>query len=170
MRSARILYATIAAAGTLALAAPGAYAATADDHGKDSSSHSQKDWEKGKDKKDWGKDKPKGGVHTGSGALSLVGEGDWEKDKDKKHWDKDKPKGGVHTGSGALSLVGEGDWEKDKDKKDWGKDHEKPKGGMHTGGGSLAGTGTNVTGGVVVAGALAAFVMYRRKQAAGTGA
>ncbi|MFF9015907.1 hypothetical protein ACF09C_23445, partial [Streptomyces sp. NPDC014870] len=140
MRSARILFAATAAAGALALAAPGAYATTAGDWDKDDSSHSQKH------------DKPKGGMHTGSGALSLTGEDHWDKDKDKKdHWDKDKkdhdkPKGGMHTGSGALSLVNADDWSKDKDKewkdkekgKENGWNHDKPKGGMHTGSGALS--------------------------------
>ncbi|MEU6879165.1 hypothetical protein ABZ939_13845, partial [Streptomyces sp. NPDC046712] len=95
MRSARILFAATAAAASLAITAPGAYAITAGDWDKDGSS---KSWER-----DHGK--PKGGVHTGSGALSLVDGDDWSKDDHgKKHH---KPKGGVHTGSGALSLVGE---------------------------------------------------------------
>ncbi|MFE5966263.1 hypothetical protein ACFQ6M_13510, partial [Streptomyces sp. NPDC056463] len=65
MRSARILFAATAAAGALALAAPGAYAVTAGDWDKDSSSHTKKH--------DKDHDKPKGGMHTGSGGLSLVG-------------------------------------------------------------------------------------------------
>ncbi|MFD0142853.1 hypothetical protein ACFVGW_10650, partial [Streptomyces sp. NPDC127129] len=114
-------------------------------------------------------DKPKGGMHTGSGALSLVGEDHWSKDKK----DHDKPKGGMHTGSGALSLVNADDWSKDKEKdkgKESGYTHEKPKGGMHTGGGGLASSGTNVTGAVVLAGGIAAFAFYRRRKAAGTAA
>ncbi|MEV7566081.1 hypothetical protein AB0O60_12900, partial [Streptomyces tanashiensis] len=84
MRSARILFAAAATAGTLALAAPGAYAITAGDW--DGSSQSQEsDHDKG--------DKP-------------------EKEHDKGGWEKDhdKPKGGVHTGSGALSLTGGDEW------------------------------------------------------------
>ncbi|MFD7364540.1 hypothetical protein ACFWAC_38500, partial [Streptomyces sp. NPDC059885] len=123
MRSARILFAATAAAATLAITAPGAYAITAGDWDKDGSAHSKKDH-----------DKPKGGMHTGSGALSLVGGDDWSKDEHGKK-DHDKPKGGMHTGSGALSLVGGDDWSKDEHGK---KDHEKPKGGMHTGSGALS--------------------------------
>ncbi|MFI8519507.1 hypothetical protein ACIGEZ_16960, partial [Streptomyces sp. NPDC085481] len=108
----------------------------------------------------------------GSGALSLVNADDWSKDKEKDEdgkKDHDKPKGGMHTGSGALSLVNADDWSKDKEKDEDGKkDHDKPKGGMHTGGGGLAGTGTNVTGAAVLAGGLAAFVLYRRRKAAGS--
>ncbi|MFE9132740.1 hypothetical protein [Streptomyces sp. NPDC007355] len=149
------------------------------DHGKDE--HGTK--EHGKDehgKKEHGK--PQGGVHTGGGALSAVNADDWSKagsdTKDHgKEWGKEhgKPHGGVHTGGGALSAVNADDWSKagsdTKDHgKEWGKDHEKPKGGMHTGGGGLANSGTNVTGGVVLAGALAAFVLHRRKKTAGANA
>ncbi|MFI8964917.1 hypothetical protein ACIGO8_22700 [Streptomyces sp. NPDC053493] len=198
MRSARILFAAAAAAGTLALAAPGAYAITAGDW--DGSSHSQ----------ERDHDEPKGGMHTGSGALSLVSGDEWskeqkehdtggktEKEHDKGGYEKEhekggyekeheKPKGGVHTGSGALSLVNADDWTKDTEKdkqKDWTKDtekdkskedggykSEKPKGGMHTGGGGLAGDSTNVAGAVLVAGGLAAFVLHRRRKAAGAAA
>ncbi|MFI8519506.1 hypothetical protein ACIGEZ_16955, partial [Streptomyces sp. NPDC085481] len=90
MRSARILIAATAAAGTLAIAAPGAYAITAGDWDKESSSQSH----------DRDHDKPKGGMHTGSGALSLVSGDDWSKDKEKDEdgkKDHDKPKGGMHT-------------------------------------------------------------------------
>ncbi|MDH2388983.1 hypothetical protein QCN29_09305 [Streptomyces sp. HNM0663] len=208
MRSARILFAATAAAATLAITAPGAYAIT-EGGDKDDSPHSQErdygkpkggmhagsgalarvsgdDWSKdehgkdehGKDehgKKDYGK--PKGGMHAGSGALARVGADDWSKDEHGKdehgkdeHGKKDygKPKGGMHTGSGALSLVNADDWSKDKGKEGDGYKHDKPKGGMHTGGGGLANSTTNVTGAVVVAGGLAAFVLYRRRKAAGT--
>ncbi|MGW8766806.1 hypothetical protein ACWGN5_30385 [Streptomyces sp. NPDC055815] len=183
MRSARILLAATAAAGTLALAAPGAYASTAGDWDKDDYSHSQeRDHEK-----------PKGGMHTGAGALSSVSGDDWSKgdhekskgdhekgDHEKGKGDHEKPKGGMHTGSGALSLVNADDWSKEKDKdtekgkekdtekgKTDGYQHEKPKGGMHTGGGGLASGGTNVTGALVVAGGIAAFALHRRRKAAG---
>ncbi|MFI8823959.1 hypothetical protein ACIGXE_09125, partial [Streptomyces sp. NPDC053431] len=98
------------------------------------------------------KDKPHGGMHTGSGALALVNGDDWSKGDAEK--DKDK------------------DWSKEKD-KDWSKEKEdgykseKPKGGVHTGGGGLAASGTNVTGALVLAGGLAAFVLIRRRKAAG---
>ncbi|MFF8377337.1 hypothetical protein ACF07V_14565 [Streptomyces sp. NPDC015661] len=205
MRSARILFAAAATAGTLALAAPGAYAITAGDW--DGSSQSQEnDHGKPKTEKEhdkggqWEKEqeKPKGGMHTGSGALSLVDGDDWSKEHDKggktekEHdkggqWEKEqeKPKGGMHTGSGALSLVNADDWTKDTEKdkqKDWTKDtekdeqkeegghKEKPKGGMHTGGGGLASSTTNVTGAALVAGGLAAFVLHRRRKSAGAAA
>ncbi|MFD3657682.1 hypothetical protein ACFWSK_30690, partial [Streptomyces sp. NPDC058620] len=86
MRSARMIFAATAAAATLAVAAPGAYAITAGDWEKDDSAHSgQRDH-----------DKPKGGMHTGSGALSLVNADDWSKDEQKEDGSKhDKPKGGM---------------------------------------------------------------------------
>ncbi|MFF9015906.1 hypothetical protein ACF09C_23440, partial [Streptomyces sp. NPDC014870] len=60
---------------------------------------------------------------------------------------------------------------KDKEKgKENGWSHEKPKGGMHTGGGGLASSGTSMTGGLVLAGGLAAYALYRRKKAVGTAA
>ena len=160
MRSARILFAAAATAGTLALAAPGAYAITAGDW--DGSAQSQEsDHDKGDksekehDKGGWEKDhdKPKGGMHTGSGALSLVNADDWTKDTEKdkqKDWTKDT--------------------EKDKQKEDGGYKPEKPKGGVHTGGGGLASSTTNVTGAALVAGGVAGFVLYRRRKAAGAAA
>ncbi|MFF0554719.1 hypothetical protein [Streptomyces sp. NPDC004266] len=166
MRSARILFAAAATAGTLALAAPGAYAITAgdwdgsshskeSDHGKPESDHGKHDSDHGKHDSDH--EKPKGGMHTGSGALSLVGGDEWSKEHDKgdkaekaeKEHDKggryekdhdkgdgyekdhEKPKGGMHTGSGALSLVNADDWTKDAEKdkqKDWSKDTEDESG------------------------------------------
>ncbi|MFC8955384.1 hypothetical protein ACFT8P_22510, partial [Streptomyces sp. NPDC057101] len=142
MRSARILFAATATAAALAVTTPGAHALTTGDWGKDDSAHSQK--------RDH--DKPHGGVHTGGGALSLVGADDWSKDHGKdEHGKKEygKPHGGVHTGGGALSLVGADDWSKDHGKdehgtKDHGKDEHgkkeygKPHGGVHTGGGALS--------------------------------
>lgn len=135
MRSARILFATTATVATLALTTPGAYALTAGDWDKkDDSAHSQK--------RDH--DKPHGGMHTGSGALSLTGGDDWSKDEHgKKDHQKDqkehgKPHGGVHAGGGALTAVGGDDWSKehgkgDKREKEW----SKPSGGVHAGGGAL---------------------------------
>ncbi|MFD5770726.1 hypothetical protein ACFWIN_33530 [Streptomyces sp. NPDC127049] len=136
MRSARILFAATATAAALALTTPGAYALTAGDWDKGDSAHSQK--------RDH--DKPYGGMHTGSGALSLLGGDDWSKDEHgkKEHHksDKDhgKPHGGMHTGGGALTAVSGDDWSKEHDKggKYEKKDHDKPYGGMHTGAGALS--------------------------------
>ncbi|MER7946980.1 hypothetical protein ABTY59_06255, partial [Streptomyces sp. NPDC096079] len=98
-------------------------------------------------------EKPSGGMHTGSGALSLVNADDWTKDTEKdkqKDWSKDT--------------------EKDKSKDEGGYKPDKPKGGMHTGGGGLASGATNVTGAALVAAGLAAFVLHRRRKASGAAA
>ncbi|MEU2655125.1 hypothetical protein ABZ615_07350 [Streptomyces sp. NPDC007325] len=168
MRSARILFATAATAATLALTTPGAYALAAGERDKDDSAHSQK--------RDHGK--PHGGMHTGSGALSLNAGDDWSKDtkdtkdtKDKeKGKDHGKPYGGMHTGSGALSAVNADDWGKPEQQKPEGYKHDKPKGGMHTGGGGLAGNSVSLTGALVLAGGAAAVVLHRRKTTAGASA
>ncbi|MFC4471778.1 hypothetical protein ACFPH6_46080 [Streptomyces xiangluensis] len=182
MRSARMLLATGAAAAVLAIGAPGAYAGDWDqqdssskgensssygkDHGKEGKEHGKegKDWKGKHDKHDW----PKGGVHTGGGALTAVGEDDWGKDKGHgKDWkDKhDKPHGGVHTGGGALTAVGEDHWGKDKGHgKDWKDKHDKPHGGVHTGGGGLAEPSVTAGGLAVLAVAGAGLFAARRKK------
>lgn len=134
MRSARILFATTATAAALALTTPGAYALAAGDWDKDDSAHSQK--------RDH--DKPHGGMHTGSGALSLIGGDDWSKDKSDKSDKSDKkehgkPHGGMHTGGGALTAVSGDDWSKEHEKGGkYEKEHDKPYGGMRTGSGALS--------------------------------
>ncbi|MFE9650785.1 hypothetical protein ACFYO0_43215 [Streptomyces sp. NPDC006365] len=193
MRSARMLLATGAAAAVLAIGAPGAYAGDWDqqdssskgensssygkDHGKDHGKEG-KDWKGKHDKHDW----PHGGVHTGGGALTAVGEDHWGKDKGHgKDW-KDKhgkPHGGVHTGGGALTAVGQDDWgtkngsegHKDKGDKGYGKDwkdkhgkHDKPHGGVHTGGGGLAERPMTAGGLAVLAVAGAGLYAVRRKK------
>ncbi|MFB7962789.1 hypothetical protein ACFC4M_22115, partial [Streptomyces sp. NPDC056019] len=119
------------------------------------------DWSKGDQEKgdhDKGEhEKPKGGMHTGSGALSLVNADDWSKDKEaeKDNGSKSEKDNGYKP-------------EKDngyKPEKDNGYKPEKPSGGMHTGGGGLADTGTSVTGALVVAAGLAGFVIVRRRKA-----
>ncbi|MFF8882254.1 hypothetical protein [Streptomyces flaveolus] len=201
MRSTRTLLATAAASTVLVLGAPGAYAAGGDwDHDDSSYSKEQDNGSK--------HDEPRGGVHTGGGALSAVNEGDWggsgddggeksgddggEKsrggggEKSRGGDERDKPRGGVHTGGGALSAVNEGDWggsgddggEKsgdDRGEKSWGGggekswgggEQEKPRGGMHTGGGGLAQPGATA-GGLAVLGVAAAglYAVRRRKSA-----
>ncbi|MFE9440081.1 hypothetical protein ACFYO2_13885 [Streptomyces sp. NPDC006602] len=64
MRSARILLATAAASAVLAVTAPGAHAAAGDwDH--DDSSYSKEHHKGGSH------DGPRGGMHTGGGALAA---------------------------------------------------------------------------------------------------
>ncbi|MET9812217.1 hypothetical protein [Streptomyces sp. NPDC006355] len=180
MRSARMLLATATATAALAIAAPAAYAEVTGDRDHDTTSYSK---EHDKDRKHH---KPRGGVHTGGGALTAVtadhdqdgsrhdkdafgdkhGKGDEhgrhdDHGKDFGHGKHHKPRGGVHTGGGALAAVNADDgsdgFKHDKDAfgdkhgkgdehgrhDDHGKDfghgkHHKPRGGVHTGGGALA--------------------------------
>ncbi|MEW2264173.1 hypothetical protein ACGF5T_26210 [Streptomyces sp. NPDC047853] len=126
MRSAHMLLTTAAASAVLVLGAPGAYAAAGGDWDHDDSSYSKEHDKAGKH------DEPRGGMHTGGGALTAVNEGDWEggskqdsestrKDEGEKSrggeheksrgGEHEKPHGGMHTGGGALTAVNEGDWE-----------------------------------------------------------
>ncbi|MFJ8149739.1 hypothetical protein ACIQ8D_27035 [Streptomyces sp. NPDC096094] len=188
MRSAHMLLTTAAASAVLVLGAPGAYAAVGGDWDHDDSSYSKEHDNGGKH------EEPRGGMHTGGGALTAVNEGDWEggsKQESKTHkqdegeksrgGEHEKPRGGMHTGGGALTAVNEGDWEgggskqgsetykQDEGEKSWGGEHEKPRGGMHTGGGGLD-TPTTTAGGLAVL-AVAGTGLYavrRRKSAHGT--
>lgn len=170
MRSARILLATAAASAALALATPGT-ALAGDDGGRDDSSYNKEhdsgsdrdkgsgDKESGGDSYDSDSDGPRGGVHTGGGALAAVSSDDWSSDSgDDSRFDpesyKDKGDGG---GSGGKDSGGKGD-----------SGGDEPRGGMHTGGGGLADSGGVTMGGaaVLAAGALGAYAL-RRKKAAG---
>ncbi|MET9354574.1 hypothetical protein ABZY14_16545, partial [Streptomyces sp. NPDC006617] len=122
MRSARMLLTTAAASAVFVLGAPGAYAAAGGDWDHDDSSYS-KEHDNGSKH-----DEPRGGMHTGGGALAAVNEGDWnhddassgkEHDNGSKH---DEPRGGMHTGGGALAAVNEGDWNHDDASS--GKEHD----------------------------------------------
>ncbi|MGW0820277.1 hypothetical protein, partial [Streptomyces sp. NPDC002845] len=112
--------------------------------------------ELGKDRKEHDKDRkdsPRGGMHTGGGALTAVNGDDWDTKKDPKH-DEETRKDRDHDKV----------WQSDHD-KDWQSGHDKPRGGMHTGGGALAAPG--VTAGGLAALAVAGTGMYalRRKKA-----
>ncbi|MDX3525644.1 hypothetical protein P1P75_04145, partial [Streptomyces sp. ID05-39B] len=151
MRSARMILATAAASAALALAAPGAYAADGDWEHDDSSYSKEQD-------KGSKHDAPRGGMHTGGGALTSVTADDWGTARDPKHdpetykkdseqskdssWTKDseqkeswsgeeKPRGGVHTGGGALTSVTADDWGTARDPKHdpetYKKDSEQSK-------------------------------------------
>ncbi|UUU32364.1 hypothetical protein JIX56_22035 [Streptomyces sp. CA-210063] len=160
MRSARMLMATAATSAVLALGAPVAYAVEDDGDHTDSSyskeqdkeQDSEKEYDKEKDaEKEYGKEKehgkehdgPRGGMHTGGGALTTVNEDDWTKEdsetsKEDSETSKDstkgdegswtgkhkKPHGGVHTGGGALTTLNEDDWSK--------QDSETSKDGAHS--------------------------------------
>ncbi|MFD7769138.1 hypothetical protein [Streptomyces sp. NPDC059787] len=175
MRSARMVLATATATAALAIAAPAAYADHSGDGDYDKSSHSKEYDKESKESKEYDKeskeskeskeydkeskhDKPHGGVHTGGGALTAVGEEDWGTAKDPKY-DPETYKEKDDSGS-EESYGGKQD-------KEWSKE-EKPRGGMHTGGGGLAEPG-------VTAGGLAALAVLgtgayalRRKKAAGS--
>lgn len=148
MRSARMLLATAAAAAVLGIASPGAYAAGSDwDH--DGSSHSKEH------DKDSRHDEPRGGMHTGGGALTAVKQDSSGNGRDPKfdpetYKDHGKDSSGSDSGSDA-----------------WSSDHDKPHGGMHTGGGALAAP-TVTAGGLAtlaVAGAGGLYATRRRKTA-----
>lgn len=141
MRIARMLVTTAAASAVLALGvsgAPGAYAAGGDgDHGDSSYSKEHDSGSK--------HDEPRGGMHTGGGALALVNEGDWD---------------------GGGSKQGSETHKQDEGEKSWGGEQDEPRGGMHTGGGALD-TPATTTGGLAVL-AVAATGLYavRRKKSA----
>ncbi|MET7841455.1 hypothetical protein ABZT45_23080, partial [Streptomyces sp. NPDC005356] len=114
----------------------------------------------GKERDDHGK--PRGGMHTGGGALTLVNDDDWTKDKEKYDPESYKKDG---------DDSGKGSWGSDSGKDDrggYGKerdDHGKPRGGMHTGGGGLATTPGVTAGGIAILGVAAAgaFAMRRKR-------
>jgi hypothetical protein len=169
MHSARILLATAAASTVLVLGAPGAYAAGDDwqDH-TDSSYSKEHDKEHGKEHgKDSSQDSPRGGMHTGGGALTAVNEDNWGTAKDPKHDPetyKDKEHG-KDSGSGKQ----DGDsWSGKQDGGSWSGGHEKPSGGMHTGGGALASPAVTAGGLAVLAVAGTGLYAARRKKTAGS--
>ena len=89
-------------------------------------------------------EKPKGGMHTGGGALSL------RNTDSGKDWGSD---------SGSSKDSG---WTKDSGSGE----HEKPHGGMHTGGGALAAPSTTAGGVAVLALVGAGLYAARRKKSA----
>ncbi|MEV7207670.1 MULTISPECIES: hypothetical protein [unclassified Streptomyces] len=143
MRSARMLLTTAAASAVFVLGTPGAYAAVGGDWDHDDSSYS-KEHDNGSKH-----DEPRGGMHTGGGALAAVNEGDWDG-------------GGRESKEGGSQTYQQDEGESSRG----GGDHEKPRGGMHTGGGALA-TPTTTAGGLAVL-AVAATGLYavRRKKSA----
>ncbi|MFE1193852.1 hypothetical protein [Streptomyces olivaceoviridis] len=193
MRSARMLLATAAAAAALSFATPGAAFAAAAEHdggGRGGSSYSKEqdsesDEDEGSDsdqEKDYGNkrggggehDGPRGGMHTGGGALAAVRSEDWGSSGDSRFDPesyRDKDEGGGDNGDkGDRGEKGDrgdkGDRGEKGEKGDWGGDHDKPRGGMHTGGGALATPGVTAGGLAVLAvGATGAFALRRKKAA-----
>ncbi|MGW0707314.1 hypothetical protein ACWD4G_15365 [Streptomyces sp. NPDC002643] len=174
MRSARMLFATAAATAVLAITAPGAFAADEWDH-EDNGYSKEQD-------KDWKHDEPRGGVHTGGGALTALNDaGEWNSDHGNKQDEGYKDGDRAKEDSGSYKESDNGSWEdhgkdpsKDSDKdawKDeedsasWKGDHDKPRGGMHTGGGALASPAVTAGGMAVLAVAGTGLYAMRRKQA-----
>ncbi|MGW0613695.1 hypothetical protein ACWD1U_25450, partial [Streptomyces sp. NPDC002788] len=93
MRSARMLLATATATAALAIAAPAAYAEAMGDRDHDTTSYSKEHHKDGKHHA------PRGGVHTGGGALSAVNaDDDWGTTKHEGEGKHDE--NGKHEGHG----------------------------------------------------------------------
>ncbi|MFF3846589.1 hypothetical protein [Streptomyces sp. NPDC002328] len=198
MRSARMLFATAAASAVLAITTPGAaFAVGAYDHddssyskedkekdkeyGKEEDKEEEKDKEKDKDydkeDKEYGKehgkddkyDSPRGGMHTGGGALALTNDDEWATAKDPKH-DPETYKSSSKDEEKSWSKDEEKSWSKDSenDKESWGGGHDKPSGGVHTGGGALAAPGVTAGGLAVLAVAGTGVYAMRRRRTAGS--
>jgi hypothetical protein len=101
-----------------------------------------------------GHGRPRGGVHTGGGALSAVRSDDWNKDDEKFDPETYRDKNKDDSGS-------------DRGRDDSDSERDKPRGGLHTGGGALATPGTKA-GGLAVLGlaGAGAYFLLRRKRAA----
>ncbi|WTX18444.1 hypothetical protein OG303_43130 [Streptomyces sp. NBC_00005] len=160
-----MILATAAASAVLAIGAPGAFAAGGDWDHDDSSYKDGSSYSKEHDK-DTKHDAPRGGMHTGGGALTAVNDrDDWAtardpktdpetyKDKDSEHG-KDSWSGGDHDSGGGNDS--------------WSGGHEKPSGGMHTGGGALAAPTATAGGLAVLAVAATGLYATRRKRLAGS--
>jgi hypothetical protein len=199
MRSARMILATAAASAALAIGAPGAFA-TGGDWDHDSSSYGKEDGSVAKEdgswsgkehgKEDHGKeehgkgehgkgehgkgehDGPHGGMHTGGGALTAVGQdGDRGAAKDPRfdpETYKDKDKDWEASGT-KKEEHGSGSWEGGKEESGgWSGKHDKPSGGMHTGGGALAGPSVTAAGlGVLAVAGTGVYALRRRKTTGG---
>ncbi|MHC3467747.1 hypothetical protein ACYF6T_03445 [Streptomyces sp. 7R007] len=168
MRSARMLLATAAASAVLAITAPGAYAADGGWNPDDSSSSSDGSSSYSKEHhKDGSHDGPRGGMHTGGGALTLVKQDDSGSGARDPKFDPNtyKDRGGD---SGGWSGDHDGSSSSSSDSGGWSGEHDKPHGGMHTGGGALA-TPTVTAGGLAVL-AVAGTGLYaaRRRRTAGS--
>lgn len=173
MHSARMLLATAAASTVLVLGAPGAYAA-----GNDWEDHTDSSYSKDHDKehgKDADHDSPRGGMHTGGGALTAVNVDGSDTAKDPKfdpETYKDKEQG-KDSGSGKQD---EGSWNKEdggdswskEDSDSWSGKEEKPSGGMHTGGGALASPAVTAGGLAVLAVVGTGLYSVRRRKTAGS--
>lgn len=181
MRSARTLLATAAASAVVLLGAPGAYAA-GDDWDQDSSYSKEHGRDQGKEHgKESSHDSPRGGMHTGGGALSAVNapqeDGrDREYGSDKEYGDEREDSYGGKRDEDSWEDKREDSWDGKKEDSwsgkheddSWKGDHEKPKGGMHTGGGALSAPAVTAGGLAVLAVAGTGLYAARRKKTAGS--
>ncbi|MER6416721.1 hypothetical protein ABT273_37750, partial [Streptomyces humidus] len=114
-------------------------------------------------------DAPHGGMHTGGGALTVLGQDggrdgsakdprfDPETYKDKD-WQKEQ------GGKDENSWNGE----EKEESGGWKGKHDKPDGGMHTGGGALAGPSVTAGGlGVLALAGTGLYALRRRKTVGG---
>lgn len=188
MRPTRMLLAAGAASAVLAITTPGAYAVAGEWDHENSSYSKEHD-------KDSSHDAPRGGMHTGGGALTAVNnDEDWDSSKDSKH-DPETYQDGRHDSDGYKDSEDDSDRSKDheygsddyqdseddsdrfKDSKEdthdsgsWGGDHDKPRGGMHTGGGALDTPTVTAAGLGVLAVAGTGLYAVRRNKSAGNAA
>lgn len=148
------------------------------DYGKEEDKEKDKDYDKeDKEDKEYGKehgkddkyDSPRGGMHTGGGALALTNDDEWATAKDPKH-DPETYKGSSKDEEKSWSKDEEKSWSKDEenDKESWGGGHDKPSGGVHTGGGGLAAPGVTTGGLAVLAVAGTGVYAMRRRRTAGS--
>ncbi|MFD4573959.1 hypothetical protein ACFWNK_23350 [Streptomyces sp. NPDC058417] len=161
MRSARLILATAAASAALALAAPAAYAAGDWDHDDADSGYSKE--HKTESRTESGHDAPRGGMHTGGGALTAVNADDWGTARDPKH--------DPETYKKDSEQQKDSSWTKDSEESNesWsggGGGYEKPSGGVHTGGGALDTPAVTAGGLAVLALAGAGLYAARRKKSA----
>ncbi|WP_406172542.1 hypothetical protein [Streptomyces sp. NBC_00996] len=132
-------------------------------HDKGSSDHDEDSEDSYGGDSDSGHDKPKGGMHTGGGALALLRSDDGGKQDGDKRFDPETYK----------NKDSDSDYGKEDSEDSYGGDsdsgRDNPKGGMHTGGGALASTGVTAGGLAVLGVAGAGAFLLRRKSAQGGG-
>ncbi|AZP15222.1 hypothetical protein EJC51_03350 [Streptomyces aquilus] len=160
-----MLLATAAASTVLVLGAPGAHAAGSDweDH-TDSSYSKETDSSYSKEHdKDSGHDSPRGGMHTGGGALTAVNADGSDTAKDPRFDPETYKDKGQGKDSGSTKQE-EDSWSGEQDSDGWSGREEKPSGGMHTGGGALASPAVTAGGLAVLAVAGTGLYAARRKK------
>ncbi|MFJ4647634.1 hypothetical protein ACIP6Q_29460, partial [Streptomyces bobili] len=127
---------------------------------KDSEQSKDSSWTKdGEQKESWsGEEKPRGGMHTGGGALTSVTADDWGTARDPKHDPETYKKDSEQSKDSS--------WTKDGEQKESWSGEEKPRGGVHTGGGALDAPTATAGGLAVLAVAATGLYAARRKKSA----